>query len=155
MTSVNTAASGSGAPWHGLRTALVASLLAALVLSFQAATTPAAAQADYCDPYPGEGWYCYMAEINLAPNTPRWFSLSNNLRNWFFGKVSDAYGGTVTQKCIHIMRASDGYKEQVACGSGAPGGGVNWYMKPGYMFIRHGASGPRTLGGLGISPYPI
>lgn len=119
------------------------------------ATNPKEAKADYCEPRPGEGWFCYWASANWPAATPRWLTLAYPTRNWFYGQVSDRYGGTVTRKCVHIQRASDGYVEQVVCGAGAPGAYVNGCMKPGNLFLRHGAPGPRTIAALGINPYPI
>lgn len=137
------------------RTGLASLLLAACVVSLQASARPASAQADYCSPNTETGfWYCYM-EGYIPPATPQWFNLGNNNRNWFLAQIGDAYGGTVSQKCAHIMRASDGYREQIVCGPGAPAGYVNSWMKPGYIFQRHGAPGWRTIGTVALSPYYI
>ena len=139
----------------GLRVVLGGLFLAAFLFSFSAARGPALAKADYCDPYPGEAWVCYWATVNLPPAEARFLNLANPNRNWDWARVEDAYGGTVNAKCVHIRRASDNFTEQVACGLGVPVGGVNAWMKPGYLFIRHGAPGPRTIGGVGASPYFI
>lgn len=126
------------------------SVLVAVLFSAHAATQASEARADYCEPS-GGGYLCLWASENLPPNTPRWFSApgGNNLRNWIAATVGDGHGGSVTAKCVHIMRGSDGYTIQVACGSGTPGNPIPAYMRPGYLFIRHGAPGPRHLAGAG------
>lgn len=138
-------------PAPSRRRLLAIAALIGLALFCFVALRAESAQADSCHATGGQ-WQCGWEQPNLAPNTPRWFEAANTLRNWLFAVVWDGYGGTVTQKCVHIMRGSDGYKEQVACGSGRPENYVPEYMRPGYMFIRHGASGPRTLGGGAYSP---
>lgn len=128
----------------------IALVLTVLLFGIHAATQASEARADYCEPS-GGGTLCLWASVNLAPNTPRWFSApgGNNLRNWIAATVGDGHGGSVTAKCVHIMRGSDGYTIQVACGSGSPGNPIPAYMRPGYLFIRHGAAGPRNLSGAG------
>jgi hypothetical protein len=132
--------------------ALLVALGAVLILGLQAAVQAASAEADYCEPSGGTT-LCLWASINLPAGQERWFQApgGNNLRNWIAASVGDAYGGSVTQKCVHIMR-SDGARFQIACGSGTPGNAVAGYMDPGYLFIRHGAPGPRSISGAGTSP---
>lgn len=129
----------------------VAMLACAALLVSTAAFGTSSAAADSCHAT-GGNWQCGWEQKNLAPATPRWFQAENTLRNWLYGVVWDGYEGTVAAKCIHIQRGSDSYREQIACGSGMPEGYVPGYMDPGYLFIRHGASGPRTLGGGAYSP---
>lgn len=106
------------------------------------------AQADSCSF--GTVWSCGWPTPPewIAPATPRYFQAENTLRNWMEAQVSDVHGGTVAQKCVHIKRGSDGYTEQIVCGSGYPGlKPIPSYMRPGYVFVRHGASGARTIQG--------
>lgn len=123
-------------------------LLLAMLLLVGRQPDTAAAHNDYCTTY-SKGWYCIWTDPSLAPATPHWFNAAVTLRNWNYASVSDGHGGTVTQKCVHIMRGSDGYTEAVACGSGIKDGFTNAYMRPGYLFTRHGASGARSITGDG------
>lgn len=96
-------------------------------------------------------WSCDWVNSNLAPNTADWFEAGENLRNWNSGAVNgwDHGGTTVTQKCVHVVRGSDGAQAQVACGAGYQSAGIGGAWQPGYLFIRHGASGNRALIGRG------
>lgn len=96
-------------------------------------------------------WDCHWVNTNLAPNVADWFEAGENLRNWFSGGVNgwDEGGTLVTQKCVHVVRGSDGAQAQVACGAGFQSGGIGGAWQPGYLFIRHGAPGPRSLIGKG------
>jgi hypothetical protein len=107
------------------------------------------AQADYCNPN-GGGWSCFWSQVNLAPETRRFFQAEVTLRNWIDEEVADGYGGTVSNKCANIMRGSDGAIAQVACGSGQPFGWVPGNYDPGYVFIVHSASGARTIYGAAL-----
>jgi hypothetical protein len=134
-----------------LRRGLVASAVVVLLaILFLAGRQPETASAhnDYCTTYSG-GWYCYWNDPNLAPATPHWFSAAVTLRNWNYAAVNDGHGGTVTQKCVHMMRGSDGYTIQIACGGGTAENFTPGYMRPGYLFTRHGAGGARSIQGDG------
>lgn len=120
-----------------------------LAIAFAAVGPSSQALADACAPMSGGGFYCTWNEPNLAPATPRYFQAAVTLRNWHYAAVIDGHGGAVTEKCVHIQRGSDAYTEQVACGSGVRDGYTNAYMRPGYLFTRHGASGARNITGDG------
>lgn len=96
-------------------------------------------------------WTCGWINTNLAPGVADWFEAGNNLRPWYTASINgyDHGGYTVTQKCVHVVRGSDGAQAQVACGWGAQSGGIGGAWQPGYLFMRHGAPGPRSLIGRG------
>lgn len=127
---------------------LGAVLMLATLFAFARQPDPAVAHNDYCTTY-SKGWYCIWTDPNLAPATPHWFQATVTLRNWNFAGVSDGHGGSVHQKCVHIKRGSDGYTEQVICGSGIKDDYIEPHMRPGYLFTRHGASGNRSITGDG------
>lgn len=97
-------------------------------------------------------WSCHWINGNLAPGVADWFEAGNNLRPWYGASVNgwDHGGYTVTQKCVHVVRGSDGAQAQVACGWGTQSGGIGGAWQPGYLFIRHGAAGNRALIGNGV-----
>lgn len=109
----------------------------------------ALAHNDYCTQQSSGQWYCVWSDPSQAPETPHWFTAAVTLRHWIYAAVRDGHGGSVTAKCVHVMRGSDGYVEQVACGSGIKDNYTNTYMRPGYLFTRHGANGARSIGGDG------
>jgi len=123
-------------------------LLAMLLIAGRQPDT-ASAHNDFCTEQSGGGWYCIWYDPSLAPATPHWFNAAVTLRSWNYAAVSDGHGGTVTQKCVHMMRGSDGYTMQLFCGSGVPQGYTPGYMRPGYLFTRHGAGGARYITGDG------
>lgn len=127
---------------------LGAALLLAIALIGARQPDTAAAHNDSCTTYSG-GWYCIWYDPSLAPATPHWFNASVTLRSWNYAAVSDGHSGTVSQKCVHMMRGSDGYTIQIACGSGVPNAYTPTWMRPGYLFTRHGASGARYITGDG------
>lgn len=129
-------------------------LVVALFSMLGASGNVTAAKADYCNGYPGEGWYCYWNGY-IAPETRRYFEAANSLRNWVWGKIEDGYGGTVANKCLNAQRGSDGYVAHIACGSGAPVGSVPGWENPSYMFLVQSSNGYRWIYGLAVSPYPI
>ncbi len=129
------------------RVALAVCSMAMLVFAFQASGAQTSrAHADYCQAN-GGFWNCFWGEVNLAPQTRRFFQAENTLRNWLNEEVADGHGGTVSNKCANIMRGSDGAIAQVACGGGQPFGWVPASHRPGYVFIVHSAGGARTLFG--------
>lgn len=126
--------------------ALIAVLaIALLAVAFQATGGRASvAQADYCNPN-GAGFSCYWTGLELAPETRRFFQAAVTLRNWYWEEVADAYGGSVWHKCANILAGSNGAVAQVACGPNQPGEWVPAGYSPGYVFLVHSASGPRTI----------
>jgi hypothetical protein len=135
------------------RVALSIAVLVVTLFGVQAVAQTSKARADSCF-WSGSEWLCEWVRPNLAPNTAAFFSApgGNNLRNWISGRVNDGHGGSVTQKCVHIRRGSDGADFQIACGGGLQGAFVPAFAKPGYLFVRHGAPGARTIIGGGSSP---
>lgn len=132
------------------RLAALAVLGGALVLLLQASALPANARADEC--YPEGGWTtCTWAHGSLSPGVRRYFSApgGNNSRNWWFAGVGDGHGGSVANKCVGIMRASDGLSYDVHCGPGANGQYTSGHYRPGYLYIWHSAPGARYIFGWG------
>jgi hypothetical protein len=128
---------------------LLAGAVACFALAGLAQTETASASPGSCS-WQGY-WTCGWINTNLAPGVADWFEAGNNLRPWYAASINgyDHGGYTVTQKCVHVVRGSDGAQAQVACGWGTQSGGIGGAWQPGYLFMRHGASGPRSLIGRG------
>ena len=124
-----------------------AALLVVMLLLAGRLPETAAAHNDACAPRTG-GWYCTWRAPGLAPATPHFFEAAETLRYWIYAAVWDEHGGSVGDKCVHVRRP-DTYTEAVACGTGVKDGYTNTWMRPGYLFVRHGASGVRSIGGDG------
>lgn len=97
----------------------------------------------------GDNWRCSWEDPNQPKDTPHWFNAVNTKRWWDAAGIYDGHLGQVNTKCVHVMRASDGARIQVACGLGSPFNSIPGNYQPGYLFTRHGANGPRAIGGVG------
>lgn len=138
--------------WSGKRIALILALLLASWVALSATQT-SEAKADNCNPVGGD-WECGWFESGLPPSNPRWLHPPNGVynRNWKTAGVGDLHGGSVHDKCVVIDRQSDGQNKWIACGRYEPVDWVPANMKPGRLFIRHTAPGPRGIVGFGVSP---
>ncbi len=97
-----------------------------------------------------DGTYCTWSDPDQAPWTPHWFNADVKLHSWSYATVADGDGGAVTEKCVHVMRARDGYLEPVACGPGIKDGFIPKSMRPGYLYTRQGSSKPAPIVGSGL-----
>ena len=99
-------------------------------------------------------WACNWGQPNLSPGVADWFEAGTNLRNWTSGAVNGGNMGgyEVTQKCVTVVKGSNGEQANVACGYGYQGAAIGGAWQPGYLFIRHGAPGPRYIIGLSTQP---
>lgn len=127
-------------------------VLAIVALGALSKSENAAAANGFCNNVYSDSSYdyfrCTYFGNNAPPNTRLFFdSGGNNNRPWYYNSVFDGYSGTVAAKCAHILRASDGAQYTLACGTGSPGDYTPVGFRPGYVFITHGANGPRNLGG--------
>lgn len=96
------------------------------------------------------GTYCTWSYPRQYPFTGHWFNDDVKLHSWSYATVSDAEGGAVTEKCVHIKRASDGYLEPVACGSGIRDSFVELSLRPGYLYTRYGTDETAGITGTGL-----
>lgn len=93
-------------------------------------------------------WHCIWYDQTQAPNAMHWFFAEVTLRNWTSGAISGENGYYVENKCTHITTSAS-VAHQVACGWGYQSGGIPANWRPGYLWTRHGASGPRWISGHG------
>lgn len=124
---------------------LFGTAMVSLILASAGGVSTASAHNDSCT-YES-GWRCTWGDASQAPGVMHWFYAENTLRYWTKGRITGESGYYVTNKCTHITHG--GFANQVACGWGTQTGEVASAWRPGYLWTRHGASGPRSIWGTG------
>jgi hypothetical protein len=91
-------------------------------------------------------WACNYYGNNWPAWTELWFdSGGNNLRSFRMNSGYDSYGGTV-YKCMGYMDSGGGQLPR-PCSTGNPVLWIPEWRRPGYVFMYHGANGPRSIRG--------
>jgi hypothetical protein len=121
-----------------LKRRLISTGIALLLTGVLVGSHPGTAEAhnDSCA-VDSNGTYCTWFYPRQYPWTGHWFNDDVKLHSWTYATVSDGEGGAVAEKCVHVKRASDGYLEPVACGSGIRDSFVEAYLRPGYLYTRY------------------
>lgn len=93
--------------------------------------------------------YCNYGGEQVPRYTSRWFQApgGNNLRQWFYNEIADAYGGSVL-KCVGNKYEGSGLANWLECGHGTFGHGINSNVRS-WIFIEQWANGPRIIYGQG------
>jgi hypothetical protein len=125
---------------------LLGTAMISLIFSLAGGVSTASAHNDNCS-YTGV-WHCSWIDFTQAPGAMHWFYAANTLRYWTQGNITGESGYLVTDKCVHIT-TNAGPAYQVACGWGSQTGPVYSAWRPGYLWTRHGADGPRHITGNG------
>ena len=134
----------------GDRLAALAVLLV-MIFGLQIVRQPDTASAHNDDCFLDAVWNCSWFDSSQPKDTPHWFYAATTLRNWFSAGVDEhppTPPGSVVKKCAHVER-SNGDRLQVNCGAGFQSDGIPTAFRPGYLFVRHGAPGPRGIRGFG------
>lgn len=130
---------------------LLGVLAATAVVMSAVAVGTASASPGTCGKDESGNWKCWWQKENQQPGEKNWFEAETTLRPWYAAAVNggNTGGANVTAKCVHVKRSSNGEETQVACGVGFQSGGIGENWRPGWLFTRHGASGPRWILGIG------
>lgn len=128
-------------------TAAAVAMAAALMLVLIATFGSGRAQAANTSCTWSEGvWTCNYYGNNWPNWTELWFdSGGTNLRSFRINIGYDAYGQTV-YKCMGYMDSAGGQLPR-PCGTGNPVLHIPEWRRPGYVFMYHGAPGPRNIWG--------
>lgn len=118
------------------------------ILASAGGVSAASAHNDACI-FTGGQWNCTWYDENQAPGVMHWFNAANTLRYWTSAEITGNSGYYVEKKCVHITTSAT-VAYQVACGWGWQSGGIPAYWRPGYLWTRHGAPGPRWITGKGF-----
>jgi hypothetical protein len=129
------------------QTAAAAAVAVALALALIGIFGSGRAQAANTSCSPSEGiWACNYYGNNWPANTTLWFdSGGNNLRSFRVNIGYDDYGQTV-YKCMGYQDSGGGQLPR-PCGTGTPVLSIPEWRRPGYVFMYHGANGPRNIHG--------
>jgi hypothetical protein len=124
---------------------------AALLLSIITLLGPARAEAYNGSCVFSEGWTCNWTGNSWPKDTKLWFESAdgNNERNWLAVYGTDDAGGSV-YKCSGFKSYDGGEIPQGCSNTGPSYISVPSNRRPGWVYVVHHATGPRTIHGRGL-----